>query len=143
MPNLKAFGATEFMDSAISAGVLAELVLRGSPVPLERRRPARRGRGVQHSRAACSTESESDEDSDGGEADEAERRAAAKPLEALDFCGCVSSVFVGALHAFVRNEGLLRLPGDKPPQRTFIGLRRLGLRGVTSVPSSILSALVL
>jgi hypothetical protein len=143
MPNLKAFGATEFMDSAISAGVLAELVLRGSPVPPEKRRPVRRGRGVQHPRAACSTESTSDEDSDGGEADEAERRAAAKPLEALDFCGCVSSVFVGALHAFVRNEGLLRLPGDKPPRRTFTGLRRLGLRGVTSVPSNTLSALVL
>lgn len=143
MPNLRAFGATEFMDSAISVGVLTELVLRGSPVPPEKRRPARRGRGAQHSRAAWSTESESDDDSEGGETDEAERRAAAKPLEALDFCGCVSSVFVGALRAFVLNEGLLPSPGEKLPRRVFTGLRRLGLRGVTSVPSNVLSALVL
>jgi hypothetical protein len=142
MPNLRAFGATEFMDSAISAGVLNELILRGSPVPPEKRRPARRGRGAQHSRAPCSPESESDEDIDGSEADEAERRAAAKPLEALDFCGCVSTVFVGALHAFVRNEGLLPSP-EELPRRTFVGLRRLGLRGVASVPSSTLTALVL
>lgn len=142
MPNLRAFGATEFMDSAISVGVLNELILRGSPIPPEKRRPARRGRGAQPSRAPCSPEPESDEDVDGSEADEAERRAAAKPLEALDFCGCVSTVFVGALHAFVRNEGLLPPPG-KPSRRTFAGLRRLGLRGVTSVPSSTLTALVL
>lgn len=145
MPNLKAFGATEFMDSAISTGVLAELILRGSPVPPEKRaqRPARRGRGAQFRGASSDAE---DEDVDGDEFDEAERRAAAKPLEALDFCGCVSTVFVAALHAFVHNEGLVSTNVTSNPSvqsRTFTGLRRLGLRGVTSVPASVLSALVL
>jgi len=140
MPNLTAFGATEFMDSAMSAGVLAELILRGSPVPPEKRRRARRGRGSQL--RTSSSDTESDDEVEGGEADEAERRAAAKPLEALDFCGCVSSVFVNALQTFINNEGLLR-PSPTLPPRKFTGLKRLGLRGVTSVPASLLSALVL
>lgn len=154
MPNLTAFGATEFMDSAISTSVLAELILRGSPVPLEKRRPARRGRG-----RGSGSGSDSESEPEGSEADEAERRAAAQPLEAIDFCGCVSTVFVSALQAFVKSEGLSLLASSPPSSsfsspfttgipaltsaRKFTGLRRLGLRGVTSVPSSTLAALVL
>lgn len=141
MPNLKAFGANEFMESAISVGVLNELILRGSAIRPDKHRPVCYRRSEQRPRAARSTEPDSDEE---GQADEAERRAVAKPLEALDFCGCVGSIFVAALETFVRSEGLLPSSSDgRLPRRTFAGLRRLGLRGVMSVPSNILSALVL
>lgn len=144
MPNLRAFGANEFMESAISAGVLTELIVRGYPIAPENRCLVRRSRDEQQPRAAWFTESDSDEDSDDSEADGMARRAAAKPLEALDFCGCVGPIFVTALQTFVRNEGLLPPSLDgKLPRRVFSGLRRLGLRGVTSVPPNILSALVL
>ncbi|KAF8318495.1 hypothetical protein DL93DRAFT_2075960 [Clavulina sp. PMI_390] len=140
MPNLQAFGATEFMDSAISTSVLAELILRGSPIPADKIRPARRGRGSQQRNAHPNgSDSESEDDVDGDEADEAERLAATKALEAIDFCGCVSTVFVSALHLFVQKEGL----SASPSGRKFMELRRLGLRGVTTVPASTLTALVL
>ena len=144
MPNLRAFGANEFMESAISVGVLTELILRGSPIQGDHRLPNRCRRGEKQPRAAWLKELDSDEDSDASDADEAERLAAAKPLEALDFCGCVGAAFATALQAFVRNEGLLSSSAHgRMPRRTFGGLRRLGLRGVMSVPSNVLSALVL
>src|SRR5258707_1991367 len=90
MPNLRVFGATEFMDSAISPGVLSELILRGLPYS----GPSARGRGA--------SQREDEEE----EMDDSERRADYKPLEALDFCGCVSSVFVASLQQFVEDEGL-------------------------------------
>ncbi len=148
MPNLRVFGATEFMDSAISPGVLSELILRGLPYS----GPIARGRGA--------SQREDEEE----EMDDSERRADYKPLEALDFCGCVSSVFVASLQQFVEDEGLgldyapvsqSALSPVSPviehveessmilvPGRVFPALKRLCLRGVTSVPPSILSAFV-
>ncbi|KAF8340662.1 uncharacterized protein EI90DRAFT_2966555 [Cantharellus anzutake] len=148
MPNLRAFGATEFMDSSLSPSVLAELILRGLP----HRRPVGRGRGASRR--------EDNEE----EMDDVERRGEYKALEALDFCGCVSSVFVTSLQQFVEEEGLgldyVSVPSpnrassipaighlDGPslipvPLKTFPGLKRLCLCGVTSVPPSVLIAFV-
>ena len=145
MPNLRVFGATEFMDSAISVGVLAELILRGLPCQISESR----GRSTAFQR-----ELKEDE-----EIDDAERRAECKPLEALDLCGCIGTAFVTSLQQFTEKEGLgihymptrssrictsvvKRPPTIPVPLREYPGLKRLGLCGVTSVPSSILSAFV-
>ena len=115
------------MDSAISTDVLSELFLRGSSM-----RPIVRGRGAI-------TSLDDDED------DVEERRADYKAIQAIDLCGCISSVFVGALQHFVESQGLgvfLVEGGLSRPRRSFSGLKRLGLRGVTSVPPDILTALV-
>ncbi|QRW04058.1 F-box-like protein [Ceratobasidium sp. AG-Ba] len=146
MPNLLAFGATEYMDGALTTPVLTELLLRG------RRIPPLRNRG----RLSTSVPS-SDAD------DDHERRMECKPLEAIDLCGCVSAVFVRALAEFVA-QNLLREDGTSPdeedargrvgrhgprdeedetPVATLFGLRRLGMRGVTSVPPNILNTFVL
>ncbi|KAF8525836.1 hypothetical protein BU17DRAFT_40991 [Hysterangium stoloniferum] len=118
MVNLEVFGATEYMDGALTLPVLSELLLRG-----------RTSRDRGRARPRNGTEDET-----------AERRKECKAIEALDFCGCVSSVFVNALDEFVNTylgsngeEGPLMLPG----------LQRLGLRGVRSVPSSVLTPFVL
>lgn len=119
MLNLQAFGATEYMDGALTYPVLCELLLRG--------RPSRdRGRG---SRARNSLETEA-----------ADRRKECKALEALDLCGCVSSVFVNALDEFTQTY--LR-SDDDGISLTLPGLQRLGLRGVRSVPSSVLTPFIL
>ncbi|KAF8591114.1 hypothetical protein K439DRAFT_1656927 [Ramaria rubella] len=119
MLNLEAFGATEYMDGALTFPVLSELLLRG--------RPSRdRGRA---SRSRTSMED-----------DAAERLKDCKALEALDFCGCVSSVFVNALDEFIQTH----LRNDEDGLAiTLPGLQRLGLRGVRSVPSSVLTPFVL
>lgn len=120
MINLQAFGATEYMDGALTFSVLCELLLRG--------RPSRdRGRA---SRARNAFES-----------DAAERRKDCKAIEAVDFCGCVSSVFVNALDEFT--QAYLRFDDDDGVSLMLPGMQRLGLRGVRSVPSSVLTPFVL
>ncbi|KDN44177.1 hypothetical protein RSAG8_05650, partial [Rhizoctonia solani AG-8 WAC10335] len=144
MPNLVTFGATEYMDGALTLGVLTELLLRG-------RRLTTRSRG----RGFPGFFNDVDDD--------CERRADCKPLQALDLCGCVSAVFVRALADFVA-QNLLKGDGTSPdeedvrgrvgrhgprdeddetPVATLYGLQRLGMRGVTSVPPIILTPLVL
>lgn len=41
MPNLVTFGATEYMDSALTFSVLAELLFRGRPMRDQQRQPSR------------------------------------------------------------------------------------------------------
>ncbi|KAJ4476225.1 hypothetical protein J3R30DRAFT_3764246 [Lentinula aciculospora] len=92
MPNLTVFGATEYMDGALTFPVLKELLLRGAPS---------RGRGrPTRGRALIDTEEE-----------DRERRRQCIELEALDFTGCVSAVFVNALVEFVNSNLLPSLEG--------------------------------
>jgi len=120
MLNLQAFGATEYMDGALTFPVLSELLLRGRPC-----RDRDRGRSAR-ARSAL-------------EVHTAERRKDCKAIKALDFCGCVSSVFVNALDEFTQTY--LRTDEDGLSM-TLPGLQRLGLRGVRSVPSSVLTPFV-
>lgn len=137
MPNLTAFGATEYMDGALTLSVLDELFLRGAPSG-GRGRPTR-GRALME----CHDVEEEDR----------ERRRECKDLEAVDLTGCVSAVFVNAFAEFVTNHLLppseLDSSGDEDDgdhhrsrrsERNmlyepllFPGLQRLGLRGVKSI----------
>lgn len=152
MPNLTAFGATEYMDGALTLPVLNELFFRG--VPSHGRGRPSRGRGLVSN------------DINDPEEDERERRRDCKGLEAVDFTGCVSAVFVGALTEFV-NTHLLANDGDssgsedgermdtrrsrtslsvrfaREESLAFPGLRRLCLRGVKSIQPHILTPFVL
>jgi hypothetical protein len=120
LPNLLCFGATEYMDSALTLPVLKELLLRGAP-------SAPRGRG----RRVVADDDE--------EEDERERLRECAELEALDLTGCISATFVGALAAFADAH----LSADVPAGAAVLpGLRRLGLRGAKSVPAHTLEALV-
>ncbi|KAI6108228.1 hypothetical protein F5141DRAFT_1121707 [Pisolithus sp. B1] len=143
MPNLTAFGATEYMDGALTLPVLNELFLRGpsSRVP---GRPSR-GRGLVDPNIA--------------DEEDHERRRDCSELEAVDFTGCVSAVFVSALTEFVgthlspvindtngedhrddrRHRRAVRFEEDGP--LTFSGLRRLSLRGVKSIQPHVLNSL--
>lgn len=144
LPNLTAFGATEYMDGALSLPVLNELLLRGS-ASRGGGRPTR-GRGIVM---------------DDPEEEDRDRRRDCRDLEAMDLTGCVSAVFVSALTEFV-NTHLLQEDeqssgSDDESQRqrrararfmqeeplTFPGLRRLGLRGVKSIQPQILMPFVL
>ncbi|KAG5641243.1 hypothetical protein DXG03_005676, partial [Asterophora parasitica] len=149
MPNLTVFGATEYMDGALTFPVLNELFLRGAP-SRGRGRPAR-GRGLLS-------------DVHDNEEEDRERRRECRDLEAVDLTGCVSAVFVNALTEFVNTHLLphadaepsdVDVPADDadvqrlPAVRfveeplTFPGLQRLGLRGVKSIMPRILSPFVL
>jgi hypothetical protein len=141
MTNLTAFGATEYMDGALTLPVLNELFLRGTPSP-GRGRPER-GRGLTVV--------------DPNDEEDLERRRECKDLEAVDLTGCISAVFVNALAEFVTTHLLPsdsavsdseehmknrdRIERDTPT--VFLGLQRLGLRGVKSVLPSILTPFVL
>lgn len=145
MPNLATFGATEYMDGALTLPVLNELFLRGSR-SRGRGRPSR-GRGLIAN------------GSDPEEYDR-ERRRDCKDLEAVDLTGCVSAVFVSALTEFV-NIHLLPHDGDSSGSEdeearrsravrfareeisVFPGLQRLCLRGVKSIQPHILTPFVL
>ncbi|KAL0954848.1 hypothetical protein HGRIS_003787 [Hohenbuehelia grisea] len=140
-PNLTAFGATEYMDGALTLPVLKELLLRGAP-SRGRGRPAR-GRVLTIS------------DPNDTEEDDRERRRECRELEAVDLTGCVSAVFVNSLNEFV-NTYLApeeELEGADPEAEStklsheesliFPGLQRLGLRGVKSIVPRILNPLVL
>ncbi|KAL4247199.1 F-box domain-containing protein [Abortiporus biennis] len=151
LPNLAAFGATEYMDGAMALPVLQELLMRGSP-SRGRGRPSR-GRDLIVS------------DPNNPEEEDRERRREYKELEALDLTGCVSAVFVHALTDFVNTHLVHNSDSDSSgsedegprerrrgrPLRTslqdepllFPGLQRLGLRGVKSIQSHILNAFVL
>ena len=132
MPNLIAFGATEYMDGALTLPVLDELFLRGAS-------SSRRGRPTR-GRALIECHDIEEEDR--------ERRGECKDLEAVDLTGCVSAIFVNAFSEFVNTH--LVHPGGmdssndeedvRRPRRVersalyepllFPGLRRLGMRGV-------------
>ncbi|KAF9046924.1 hypothetical protein BDZ89DRAFT_1058394 [Hymenopellis radicata] len=136
MPNLITFGATEYMDGALTYSVLNELFLRGAPS--RGRGRSSRGRSLVD---ICDTEEE-----------DKERRRQCRDLEAVDLTGCVSAVFVNALTDFVTFHIIIPEPteGDDFSRRgrpeepmTFPGLQRLGLRGVKSILPHILSPFVL
>lgn len=149
LPNLLAFGATEYMDGALALPVLKELLLRGPP-SRGRGRPSR-GRDVVVI------------DLSAPEEEDRERRRECKELEALDLTGCVSAVFVKALTEFVNTHLLSQHESDTSEEEDetgrsrrrksrspveeepllFSGLQRLGLRGVKSIQPQILHSLVL
>lgn len=148
-PNLTTFGATEYMDGALTLPVLKELLLRGTPS---------RGRG-QPLRGRGLLVEDARED-----AEDMARRRECKELEAIDVTGCVSVVFVNALTDFVnihmvppppvsvadsnedensrghRRGRSARLLLEEPI--TFPGLQRLSVRGAKSIPPHILSTFV-
>ncbi|KAI9461599.1 hypothetical protein BJY52DRAFT_1258825 [Lactarius psammicola] len=148
-PNLITFGATEYMDGALTLPVLKELLLRGTPS---------RGRG-QPLRGRGFTV----EDVNEWEAENIARRRECKELEAVDLTGCVSPVFVNSLTVFV-NTHMRPVPLEsdssegedghthrrRRPARphhpeepvTFPGLQRLSLRGTKSIPPQILNPFV-
>ncbi|KAG2017911.1 hypothetical protein CC2G_007372 [Coprinopsis cinerea AmutBmut pab1-1] len=144
LPNLIQFGATEYMDGALTLPVLNELFLRGAPSG-GRGRPSR-GRAITD---VCEIEEE-----------DRERRRECKDLEAVDFTGCISPVFVNAFQEFVSTHLLappeLETEEDDDDNRrhrlaraamaeplTFPGLRRLGMRGVKSAPAGYLGPFLL
>lgn len=140
-PNLSAFGATEYMDGALTLPVLKELLLRGSPA---------RGRG-RLSRGRSLSGDDSDDT-------ELERRRDCKDLVALDLTGCVSAIFYSALREFVsiyikaedndsiddeRTRGEAQYFRGAREPLSFPGLQRLCLLGVKSVQPDILHTFVL
>ncbi|KAF7424413.1 hypothetical protein PC9H_009720 [Pleurotus ostreatus] len=135
-PNLLTFGATEYMDGALTLPVLKELLLRGAP-SRGRGRPSR-GRGLVIT------------DANDVEEDDRERRRECRELAAIDLTGCVSAVFVNSLTEFV-NTYLLTQDNSTERQASrhqeeplvFPGLQRLGLRGVKSILPNVLTPLVL
>jgi hypothetical protein len=149
MPNLTSFGATEYMDGALTLPVLKELFLRGAP-SCGRGRPSR-GRELIVP------------DYNDTEEQDRERRRDSKDLEAVDFTGCVSGVFVNALNEFVNTHIIPSVDGDSSSSEDegrrggrrarfarileeplmLPGLQRLGLRGVKSIQPQILMPFVL
>ncbi|KIJ52608.1 hypothetical protein M422DRAFT_26181 [Sphaerobolus stellatus SS14] len=117
MVNLQSFGATEYMDGALTFPVLCELLLRGR---------TSRDRGRARPRSPSENEVP-------------DHRKECRPIEALDFCGCISSVFVKALGEFVQTY----LRTDDEDAMEFTELQRLGLRSVRSIPESVLKPFVL
>jgi len=148
-PNLTTFGATEYMDGALTLPVLKELLLRGTPS---------RGRGQPLRGRGLVVEDASEE------AEDRARRRECKELDAIDVTGCVSVVFVNALTDFVnthmvpsplisepdssedennrahRRSRSARLLSEEPV--TFPGLQRLSVRGAKSIPPHILSTFI-
>jgi hypothetical protein len=148
MPNLLAFGGTEYMDGALTTSVLQELLLRGAP-SRGRGRPSR-GRGF----VVVDPNDRDEEDR--------ERRRDFAELEALDLTGCISAVFTNAVQEFVtahllpqsldataddsegsRERGKVRFSASLDEPLQFTGIRRLGLRGVKSIHSQYLQPFVL
>ncbi|KIK80911.1 hypothetical protein PAXRUDRAFT_28033 [Paxillus rubicundulus Ve08.2h10] len=151
MPNLRTFGATEYMDSALTLDVLNELFLRGSPS--RRRGRHSRGRGLMANEANDLEE------------EDRERRQDCKDVEAVDLTGCVSAVFIRALTEFVNMRLLPSLHGksngsevrdrrdtSRSPQPvpfvreeplTFSGMKRLSLRGIKCIQPHTLTPFVL
>ena len=78
--------------------------------------------------------------------DEKEHLQECDGLKALDLCGCISSVFVQGLEELVREQFEDRIQSDGsllPSPVTLPTLKRLGLRGVTSLSAATLTPLVL
>lgn len=139
MPNLITFGATEYMDGALTFRVLAELLFRGRPLRDQQRQPSR-------ARNPSPDETEFSPN-------DWHRRKDARALEALDLCGCVSPIFVKAITDFVimylvrpePEEDISRGRGVRfeDEEIYFPRLTRICLRSVSSVPSHILTPFVL
>jgi hypothetical protein len=127
MPNLTVFGATEYMDGALTMPVLKELLLRGRPAS-GRNLPAR-GRSLV------------DDSVYGMDDEEAPRRRECRELQALDASGCVSAVFVNALAEFTRS--CLSPSDGSDALLSLTGLQRLSFRGARSVAPATLHAFVL
>lgn len=139
-PNLKVFGATEYMDGALTLSVIKELFLRGSPS---------RGRGRSFRGRYDAINDDDPED--------LERRRDCMELEAVDLTGCVSAVFVKALTEFVNTylaPSESESSGEEEEHRgrharfqeeptVLPGLQRLCLRGAKSIPSAVLNEFVL
>ncbi|KAF8899948.1 hypothetical protein CPB84DRAFT_1779790 [Gymnopilus junonius] len=137
------FGATEYMDGALTLPVLNELFLRGAPSG-GRGRPTR-GRALMELHDI--------------EEEDRERRRECKDLEAVDFTGCVSAVFVNAFTDFVNAHLLPPAESDSSGDEDesgrhvrqlllnepllFSGLKRLGMRGVKSILPRYLGPFVL
>lgn len=126
------------MDGALSLGVIKELFLRGSA--------SHPGRG-RVARFRFDTAAEED-------ILERERLTVCAELEAVDFTGCISAVFVNALTEFVNtylvtpdeasddeSRGRYGRFGEDP--LAFPSLQRVCLRGAKSIPSLILNHFVL
>lgn len=142
-PNLTAFGATEYMDGALSFSVLKELFLRGSPS---------RGRGRSSRARSLALENGDDQ-----EELDLERRRESKDLVAVDFTGCVSAIFFSALTEFVQTYINIdeSNPNDEDHGRSspthrgarepmqFPGLQRLCLLGVKTIQPDVLHSFVL
>jgi hypothetical protein len=127
------------MDGALDLTVIKELFLRGSA--------SFPGRGrVSRSRIDAVLEDD---------VEERDRRSDCVELEAMDFTGCISAVFVNALVEFV--NAFLIAPNETENDEdsrgrcgrfveeplTFPLLQRLCLRGAKSIPSNILNHFVL
>lgn len=150
MPNLSTFGATEYMDGALSLDVITELLMRGQTViTSSQARPAPLLPTVETEEEIWS------------------RRSECLPLEAIDFCGCVSSVFVEGVTRFVEtflqpsveahesrrargrrnessNHGRSSDDDATPPSFvSFASVTRLGLRGAKSLAANVLEQFVL
>jgi len=123
MPNLTAFGATEYMDGALTLPVLMELFLRGF---------ASRGSGrPSRGRGLITNDSDAEED-------DRERRRDCKDLLAH---GDDSSGSEDEERMDMRRSRKVRIAREDPS--TFPGLQRLCLRGVKSVQPHILTPFVL
>lgn len=130
------------MDGALTFEVLKELLLRGTP-SRGRGRPSR----VRHPL---------DDDAFSLEEEERDRRRECQELIALDLTGCVSAVFFNALSEFVnvyitheglgfgtKDRGLDLLAFSDHTTISFPGMRRLGLRGIKSIPPNVLNPFIL
>ena len=128
------------MDGALDLAVIKELFLRGSAsLP---------GRGrVSRSRFDVAPEDD---------CEERERRSVCVELEAIDFTGCISAVFVNALTEFVNTfliaptetetndeESRSRFGRFAEEPLTLSSVQRLCLRGAKSIPSHVLNHFVL
>ncbi|KAG8857636.1 hypothetical protein FRB96_005654 [Tulasnella sp. 330] len=137
MPHLAEFGATEYMDGALNKAVIAELLLRGRALAYKNA-PSVRGRGTGGSYFQ-------EQQISGDATDNFDRLRECNGLDAIDLCGCVSSVFVQGLVDFVKEyleEDVDEDGVPTPAQAILPSLKRLGMRGVTSVPASVLTSFV-
>ena len=128
------------MDGALNLAVIKELFLRGGASLLSR------GRGFRSRFDAVPEE----------DIEERERRRDCVELEAIDFTGCISGVFVNALAEFVNTFLIAPNEGESDDEDIrgrharfveepliFPSVQRLCLRGAKSIPSNILNNLVL
>ncbi|KAI5892064.1 uncharacterized protein SCHCODRAFT_02625189 [Schizophyllum commune H4-8] len=139
MPNLMTFGATEYMDGALTGRVLNELFLRGA---------ASQGRGRPMRGRALAIADPNDT-----EEDDRERRRECRELQAIDFTGCVSAVFINALTEFVeRNmatdddesgDDHQSRRGSSEDPLILPGLRRLNMRAIKPLSSRTLRLFVM